>query len=251
MTGATEGDHRTKVAVITGGSGGIGKACGEVLARRGYDVVLTARRPEPLARAADELGVRWIAADASDEHSFAAVVDGLERVDLLVHSAGILGGTFVRKESVATFDEVIRANLRSTFVTVSAVLPKMGVGGRIILVSSSAGRRGMKGRSAYSASKAGMNAFAEALADEVARDGINVNTLVVAPVDTDMLEKVTFPMHTLSVRDVAAAVEFLDGLDPSVVLPELAIRAQDTGPLAPDPVLPEAYRAKDPPGGTA
>jgi NAD(P)-dependent dehydrogenase (short-subunit alcohol dehydrogenase family) len=120
----------------------------------------------------------------------------------------------------------------------------MPVGGRIIDISTTAGRRGMKGRTAYSASKAGMNAFAEALADEVARDGINVNVLVVAPTDTGMLEKVTFPMHTLQAKDVADAVVFLDGLDPSVVVPEILIRAADEGPLAPAPVLPEGYKAK-------
>ncbi len=149
-----------KVAVVTGGSGGIGMACGEALLARGYDVVLTARRPEPLREAAEKLGARWVAADAADEASFAGVVAGLDRVDLLVHGAGILAGTFVRKERIETFDEVIRANLRSTFVTTAAVLPKMPVGGRIIYISSTAGRRGMKGRTAYSASKAGMNAFA-------------------------------------------------------------------------------------------
>jgi NAD(P)-dependent dehydrogenase (short-subunit alcohol dehydrogenase family) len=234
----------SRVAVITGGSGGIGTACGEVLMARGYDVVLTARRPEPLRAAAEALGARWVAADAADEASFATVVDGLDRVDLLVHAAGILAGTFVRKEALATFDEVIRANLRSTFVTTAAVLPKMPVGGRIVYISSTAGRQGMKGRTAYSASKAGMNAFAEALADEVARDGINVNVLVVAPVDTGMLEQVTFPMHTLQPRDVAAAVAFLDALDPSVVVPEILLRAAGEGPLAPPPMLPAGYRDK-------
>jgi NAD(P)-dependent dehydrogenase (short-subunit alcohol dehydrogenase family) len=232
------------VAVITGGSGGIGRACATALLARGYRVVLTARTAEPLRHAAEEIGAEWVAADAADETSFAEVVADLDRVDLLVHAAGILAGTFVRKESVATFDEVIRANLRSTFVATAGVLPKMGVGGRIIYISSTAGRRGMKGRTAYSASKGAMNAFAEGLRDEVARDGINVNVLVVAPVDTPMLEAVTFPMHTLQARDVADAVVFLDGLDPAVVLPEFEIRAADQGPLAAEPVRPAAYLDK-------
>ena len=234
----------SKVAVVTGGSGGIGLACAEALVGRGYDVVLTARRPEPLREAADRLGARWVAADAADDESFAAVVADLDEVHVLVHAAGILAGTFVRKERIETFDEVIRANLRSTFVTTAAVLPKMRVGGRIIFISSTAGRQGMKGRTAYSASKAGMNAFAEALAGEVARDGINVNVLVPAPVDTGMLEKVTFPMHTLQSKDVGDAVAFLDALDPSVVVPEMVLRAAEEGPLAPEPILPDGYREK-------
>lgn len=230
-----------KVAVVTGGSGGIGFASASALVNRGYDVVLTSRREGPLREAAEKIGARWVAADASDDTSFAAVVADLGSIHVLVHAAGILSGTFVRKEKIETFDEVIRINLRSTFVVTSAVLPKMPIGGRIIFISSSAGRQDMRGRTAYSASKAGMNAFAEALRGEVARDGINVNVLIPAPVDTDMIEKVTFPMHTLQSKDVADAVAFLDSLDPSVVIPEMVLQANDTGPLAPEPILPEGY----------
>lgn len=233
-----------RIAVVTGGSGGIGYACAEALVARDYDVVLTARRAEPLQEAADRLGARWQTADAADEHGFGAVIDSLERVDVLVHAAGILDGTFVRKDSAETFDRVIRANLRSAFVTTHAVLPKMPVGGRIILISSSASHRPQKGRAAYSASKAGLNAFADVLAQEVARDGINVHLLTPGPIDTAMLEDVTFPMHTLRSEDVAAAVAYLDTLHPSVVLPEIVLHAAEEGPLAPEPVLPQAYLRK-------
>lgn len=234
-----------RTAVVTGGSGGIGAACAEVLVRRGCDVLLTARREGPLRETAARIGARWRTADAADEHDVAAALDELERIDVLVHAAGILDGTFVRKESVQTFDEVLRANLRSTFVVTHLALPKMPVGGRIILVSSSAAHRPQKGRAAYSASKAAVNAFADVLAQEVARDGIHVNLLTPAPVDTAMLENVTFPMHTLRSADVAAAVAYLDGLDPSVVVPEIVLQAAEEGPLAPEPVLPAAYLKKE------
>jgi NAD(P)-dependent dehydrogenase (short-subunit alcohol dehydrogenase family) len=240
----SEDQARRRTAIVTGGSGGIGMACAQVLVTRDVDVVLTSRREEPLAEAARAVGARWVAADAADPKSFERVVAACDSVDLLVHAAGILKGTFVRKERVEDFDEVIRANLRSTFVTVQAVLPRMPVGGRIILVSSSAGQAGMKGRSAYSASKAGMNAFAHALADEVSRDGIHVNVLVPAPVETPMLETVGFEMHVLQPQDVAAAVGFLDGLDPRVVVPEIAMRAAADGPLAPDPLVTAAARQR-------
>jgi NAD(P)-dependent dehydrogenase (short-subunit alcohol dehydrogenase family) len=233
-----------RIAVVTGGSGGIGFACAEALAGRGYDVVLTARREQPLRAAAEKLGARWVAADCADEAAFAAVVAPLPRIDVLVHAAGMLDGTFVRKEDVATFDRVIRANLRSTFVVTSGVLPRMPAGGRIVLVSSTAGRAGMKGRSAYSASKGGINAFAQSLAAEVARDGIAVHVLLPAPVDTGMLDRVTFPMHTLRPADVGGVVAFLDGLDLSVVLPEILLGAADDGPFAPEPLVPEAARRK-------
>jgi NAD(P)-dependent dehydrogenase (short-subunit alcohol dehydrogenase family) len=233
-----------KIAVVTGGSGGIGLACAGALCRRGYEVVLTSRRPEPLEAAATQLGARWVAADCSDDESFGRVLDGLDRVDFLVHAAGILDGTFVRKEAIATFDRVIRANLRSVFVTTSAVLPRMGLGGRIVYISSSAAYVGMRGRSAYSAAKAGMNAFAYSVAAEVARDGINVHVVAPAPVETEMLDQVTFPMFVLRSDDVADVITFLDQLDPSVVLREIEFRASDEGPFAREPLVPRAALEK-------
>ncbi len=230
-----------RTAIITGGSGGIGRACAKTLLGRGYDVVLTARREGPLAAAADELGCRYVVGDCAEPEDFARVVGACEGgVHLLVHSAGLLKGTFVRKEALADFDELVRANLRSTFVAVKGVLPAMGIGGRIIVISSSASTAPMRGRAAYSASKAGVNAFADALRDEVFRDGIHVNVVVPAPVETDMLDSVTFEMYALQASDVADAVGFLDDLHPRVVLPQLELRAVDTGPLAPPPVVPAA-----------
>jgi len=234
----------SRIAVVTGGSGGIGIACAEVLVERGYDVVLTARTESRLRDTAQRLGARWVAADSAEPDDMARVADAVDHVDLLVHSAGILKGTFVRKEAIEDFDDVIRANLRSVFVTTHALLPKMREGSRIVYVSSSAGKEPMKARSAYSASKAGVNAFALALAREVARDGIQVTTLIPAPVETDMLEDVTFEMVALKTKDVADALGFLDSLDPRVVVPEIAMHAMPEGPLAPQPLSPEAFKRR-------
>jgi NAD(P)-dependent dehydrogenase (short-subunit alcohol dehydrogenase family) len=238
----TTSEPATRTAVVTGGSGGIGVACAEALIARGYDVVLTARSEKRLKETAQRLGARWVAADAAEPADLVRVMAAVEHVDLLVHSAGILKGTFVRKERIEDFDEVIRANLRSAFVTTQAALTKMSVGGRIVFISSSAGPEPMKARSAYSASKAGLNAFAHALSREVARDGINVNVLIPAPVETGMLEEVTFEMVALQAKDVADALVFLDQLDPRVVVPELAMHAMPEGPLAPPPLAPEASK---------
>lgn len=242
----SEGGTVRRTALITGGSAGIGLACGEALIERGYEVVLTARGEDRLRAAAERIGARWVAGDAAEPEQMTAVVAGCDRIDLLVHSAGILRGTFVRKETVEDFDAVIRGNLRSAYVTTHAVLPKMGVGGRIIFLSSSSSLEPMKARSAYSASKAGLNAFAKALAREVSRDGINVNLVIPAPVETDMLEEVTFEMVALQVKDVVDAVLFLDALDPRVVVPEIAMHANPEGPLAPPPLLPDAMKRRQP-----
>lgn len=226
----------SRTAIVTGGSGGIGLVIGRALVGRGYDVVLVARREEQLAAAAAEIGARYVIADAADPASFAQAVEACERIDLLVHAAGILKGTFVRKERIEDFNEVIRVNLRSTFVVVQESLARMGIGGRIIIVSSSAGAKPHRARSAYSASKAGVDAFAMALAQEVARDGIQVHLLVPAPVETDMIAGATFEMHPLQAADVSDAVLYLDGLDTRVVVHRIDMHAIDEGPLAPTTV---------------
>lgn len=237
-------DDRRRVAIVTGGSSGIGLAIGRRLVVDGYDVVLTARTADKLSAAADGIGARALAADSTDPAAFAAVVEEAGRVDLLVHAAGVMTGTFVRKESLETFESVLRTNLTSAFVVTSAVLPAMPAGGRIVFLSSSSAHAPQPGRSAYSASKAGLNAFAAALAKEVDRDGIAVHVVTTGPVATPMLDDVHFPMRTLQVDDVAATVTWLDRLGPNVVLPEVALSSVEKGPFAPEPFVPEAARAR-------
>jgi len=235
-------DGGPRVAIVTGGSSGIGLAVGRLLVEGGYDVVLTARTADKLHAAADTIGARWAAADSADPEAFAQVVAEAGRVDLLVHSAGVMAGTFVRKESLDTFESVVRTNLTSAFVVANAVLPVMREGGRLVFLSSSSAHAPQPGKSAYSASKAGLNAFAAALGKEVERDGIAVHVVITGPVATPMLDNVHFPMRTLRADDVAQAVVWLDSLPGNVVLPELELSSVDQGPFAPEAFVPEAAR---------
>ncbi len=237
-------DSGTKVAIVTGGSSGIGLAVAGRLVGAGYDVVLTARTAGKLEAAAATIGARPVAADSADPDAFGRVVDAAGRVDLLVHAAGVMDGTFVRKESLATFESVLRTNLTSAFVVAHAVLPAMPAGGRIVFLSSSSAHAPQPGRSAYSASKAGLNAFAGALAREVERDGVAVHVVTTGPVATPMLDDVHFPMRTLGVAEVAGTIAWLDTLPPNVVLPEVQLSSVDAGPFAPEPFVPEAARAR-------
>lgn len=226
-----------KIAVVTGGSGGIGRACAKVLSERGYDVVLTARNADRLAAVARDLGARYVPADSSDPAGIEEVMEAAGNPAIVVHAAGILDGTFVRDQPVEMFDRVLDANLRSAYVVTKAALGRMTAGGRLIYISSTAGLKGMKGLTAYSASKAGMAALAQSVAAEVERDGIAVHLVTPAPVRTDMIDPHSgLTMWLLEPDDVASAVGWLDSLHPRVVVREIVLRSVIKGPFAPEPV---------------
>jgi len=188
--------------------------------------------------AAEEMGARYVVADATDPEKFEPAVQAAGQIDLVVHASGILGGTYARKQTFEQWRATMSANLDSCFVVTSAVLPRMKEGSRFVFISSSAAHEPMRARTAYSASKAGMNAFALALAQEVDRDGINVHIVTPGPVETDMLQDVPFEMYAIRASDVAEAVAWLDTVDPSVDLPEIRLHAITRGPAAREPVVP-------------
>lgn len=223
---------RGPVAVVTGGSGGIGFACAELLAKRGYDVLLTARRREPLQEAAERLGCRWKVADCSVEADVDALYAEEESVAFVVHAAGGYEGTLVRRQPVEVLDRVLAANLRSAYLISAKALPKMAAGGRIVFISSTASR-GTPTLSAYSASKAGLNAMAIALAGEVEKHGIGVHLVTPGPVDTPMFGDYIANVPTITAGDVARAVGWLEELPHSVVLREIVLEPVTSGPYVP------------------
>jgi NAD(P)-dependent dehydrogenase (short-subunit alcohol dehydrogenase family) len=220
------------VAVVTGGSGGIGFACGQLLVERGYDVLLTARSREPLEQAAARLGCRWKVADCSVEADVDALYGGESSVAMVVHAAGSYEGTLVRRQGVDVLDRVLAANLRSAYLVSSKALPLMGPGARVVFVSSTASR-GTPTLSAYSASKAGLNALAASLAGEVDKHGIAVHLVTPGPVDTPMFGDYVANVPTLAAADVARAVGWLEELPRHVVLREIVLEPVTVGPFVP------------------
>jgi NAD(P)-dependent dehydrogenase (short-subunit alcohol dehydrogenase family) len=227
----------TKTAIVTGGSGGIGLACGRALAERGYDVLLVARRAGPLEAAARTVPARWLAADCTEEADIERIIAAAPAPAVLVHAAGVVEGALLRDHPPGLFDRVIDANLRSTYLLTKGLVARMEPGSHLFFLSSTAGLKGVAGFAAYSASKAGMNAFAHAVAAEVEPDGIGVHLITPGPVRTEMLQTAPHDdLWQLEPEDVASAVAWIDSLPARVVVREIIMRSAMKGPFAPQPL---------------
>lgn len=192
-----------RIAIVTGAARGIGLATAERLGRDGATVVMTDIDVANLRTAVAQLGekelkVHGIKCDVSRRGDVESMVQQTEnkygRVDILVNNAGI-GGRAAPIESVTDDDwEVMMAiNLRSTFLCSQAVIPGMKQRhyGRIVNVASIAGKEGNANMIPYSTAKAGVIGLTKALAREVALDGVYVNAISPAVIDTPILEQLT------------------------------------------------------------
>jgi acetoacetyl-CoA reductase len=188
-----------KIALVTGASRGIGKACATALAQKGASIVLnyvTNRdAAEETKTELETFGskVLIVQGNVSIEEEARSLVTAAEnefgQVDILVNNAGINRDKTVQRLTGDAWREVIDTNLSSCFYTTNAVLDGMRERsfGRIIQISSIIGQMGNIGQSNYAASKAGMIAFTKSTAKEVARFGITVNAVCPGFVETDMV----------------------------------------------------------------
>lgn len=224
---------RDQVAIVTGGSRGIGRATALRLAEAGAHVIVNFARQEQEARevvrACEELGGKALAAraDVADFRQATRLVEtALEhfgRLDLLVANAGIWEGAPLAEMSEATWDRVIETNLKGTWTACRAAVPVMKGEGRgaIVIVSSTAAQRGEAGYSNYAASKGGQISFSKSLAVELAPE-IRVNCVAPGWVDTDLNEAVfsnqrfkqdlteAIPLQRIATADdVALSIVFL------------------------------------------
>src|SRR6185312_6578866 len=187
------------VALVTGASQGIGRACALALAEAGAQVALAARNEEKLSAVVKELESKGAQAaafkmDVGDEDSVkGAVKAALERfgkIDILVNNAGITKDTLLMRMKRADWDSVLQTNLSGAFFCTQAVISSMlkQRWGRIINITSIFGQMGQVGQANYSASKAGLIGFTMAMAREVASRNITVNAVSPGYIETAMTE---------------------------------------------------------------
>lgn len=186
-----------RIALVTGGSGGIGAACARELARRGFRVALTYRgrraEAEDLAAA---LGGRAYPLDLRDRDAIRALArkleDDLGTVQVLVHSAGMIRDGLLPFLSEADWDLIQDVNLNGpALLTKTLIRSMLAKGwGRVVAVASASGVIGQMGQTHYSAAKGGLIAFTKALAREVARYGVTVNAVAPGLIDTEILSGV-------------------------------------------------------------
>jgi 3-oxoacyl-[acyl-carrier protein] reductase len=224
-------DFNGKVAIITGGGTGIGRATALELARGGCAVALCARRVEPLAETAaaiEALGGRCMTAsvDVADGAAVSAfvadVIAKFGRLDFLVNNAGVTRDNLLMRMGDDEWDTVMATNLKGAFnFSKAAVRPMMKQrSGVIVCISSIVGQVGNAGQCNYAASKAGLIAFAKSLAKEVAARGVRVNAVAPGFIKSAMTDALPEDLRTKMLagiplarlgepEDVAGTVAFL------------------------------------------
>lgn len=229
-----------KIAVVTGGSAGMGLATAKLFSEEGANVIITGRDPAALATAVQVIGhnVEAFRSDISNlaeiEALRAHVEDRYGRVDIIFANAGTARPEPFEHVSEYNFDFGVDTNLKGTFFTVQQLISLMTAGGSIVLNSSIQSSKGWSGFTVYAATKAAIRSLARTLTAELSTKGIRVNAVAPGFIDTDLIRKVglsedaieqinqqahaQIPMHRSgSAEEVAKVVLFLASDDAAYI----------------------------------
>jgi len=178
-------------ALVTGGANGIGQATVRRLAGDGYAVTFCDRDAAAGARLAADTGAEFVALDVTDAHTIAALFEAREPFEILINNIGADQHAFFTATGPDDWRRLLAINLESAFAFTARVLPAMQAAGfgRIVNVSSEAGRLGSKGGSIYAAAKAGLIGFTRSIARENARYDITANAVLPGPIQTPMVDR--------------------------------------------------------------
>jgi NAD(P)-dependent dehydrogenase (short-subunit alcohol dehydrogenase family) len=218
-----------KSALVTGGSSGIGLALARALREDGYALTLVARRPEPLAEAADDLGALAVAANLGDPDECVRIVAAHAEhhggLDLLVNSAGLgIGGAFAEQDTKRIGLQV-DVNLRATLVVTREALPLLRASrGQIITLASIAGTIPTPGLSVYGATKAALIAWTSSLNREEAEHGVRATAISPAFVATRMTAWTGLADEDqIQTDDIVALVRAVLSLSPMARVPNIVV----------------------------
>jgi NAD(P)-dependent dehydrogenase (short-subunit alcohol dehydrogenase family) len=197
---------KDKVAVITGGTTGIGLATAKAFASEGAKVVITGRNEQTLKAAQSQLnsGTVVLKSDTSKQAEIGKLAQDVKervgKVDILFVNAGIAKFAPIEQSNEQFFDEQFAVNVKGAYFTIQSFLPLLKQGSSIILNASVAASKGVENASVYSATKAALRSFGRTLATELAPRGIRVNTISPGPIETPIFDKLG--MSTEEVKGV-------------------------------------------------